>query len=188
MTRIRGQIDQLEGDQRFLKDRVGLATIDVSLSRRDGAVVTVAEAKAYPGVRGAMLTIFDPGQRKRTRFGAGFVIHTVLRNMSIEVDMFQKTENEAKTEKNLAAIATLGGATYSDFLGRGKRQFGNPYLGMRLGYAYLDGSRFVAQGEAGVELFKSKYALIDFNVRATGMIGSEGDLALVSGLGAVFAF
>jgi hypothetical protein len=187
MTRIRGQIDQLEGDQRFLKDRVAFATLSISISRREGAV-TIAKAKVYPGVRGAMLTLFDPGMRKRTRFGAGFVLHTVLRTMSLEVDLFQKEQNEARDRSSAGVIATLGGAGYSDFLGGGKRRTMNPYLGMRLGYAYIDTHRFVVQAEAGVELFKAKYVVLDANVRATGLIGSDSDLAVVTGVGATVAF
>ncbi len=187
MTRIRGQIDQLEGDQRFLKDRVAFATLDVTISRREGAV-TVAKAKVYPGVRGVMLTLFDPGQRKRTRFGAGFVLHTVLRTVSLEVDVLQKEQNEAHDESSTGVIATLGGAGYSDFLGAGRRRTMNPYLGLRLGYAHIDSHRFVLQGEAGVELFKAKYVVLDASVRATGLIGSDTDLALVTALGATVAF
>jgi len=187
MTRIRGQIDQLEGDQRFLKDRVALATLDVYISRREGAV-TVAKAKAYPGVRGVMLTLFDPGARARTRFGGGFVVHTMLRTVSIEVDLFQKEQNEAGDRSRAAAIATLGGAAYSDFLGAGRRATLNPYLGGRLGYAFLDSHRFVLQGEAGVELYKAKYVVLDANVRVTGLLGGGTDLALVTGLGAIVAF
>lgn len=187
MTRVRGQIDQLEGDQRFLKDRVGLATLDVSLSRRAGAV-TVAKAKAYPGARFAMLSLVDPGTRARTRLGAGLVIHTVLRAMTLEVDVFRTEDSADGTSRSLAAVATLGGATYSDFLGKGQRRTLNPYLGLRLGYGYLDTSRFVVQGEVGVELFKATYVVIDASVRATGLIGSDTDLALVSALGAVVAF
>lgn len=187
MTRVRGQIDQLEGDQRFLKDRVGLATLDVSLSRRAGAV-TVAKAKLYPGARFAMLSLIDPGTRTRTRLGAGLVIHTVLRAMTLEVDVFRKEDSADGTERSLAAVATLGGATYSDFLGKGQRRALNPYLGLRVGYGYLDRSRFVVQGEVGVELFKARYVVVDASVRATGLIGSETDLALVSALGAVVAF
>lgn len=187
MTRIRGQIDQLEGDQRFLKDRVALATLDVSISRRYGAV-TIARAKAYPGVRGVMLTLFDPGSRARTRFGAGFVVHSVLRTMSMEVDVFQKELNEAGDRSRASVIATLGGAGYSDFLGSGRRQRFNPYLGGRLGYGYLDGHRFVLQAEAGVELYKAKYFVLDASVRVSGLIGSQTNLALVTGLGAVVAF
>lgn len=187
MTRIRGQIDQLEGDQRYLKDRVALATLDISISRREGAV-TVAKAKAYPGARAAMLTLFDPGNRPRTRFGGGFVLHTLLRSMSLEVDLFAKQRDEAGTKSSSAVIATLGGAAYSDFLGAGKRRLLNPYLGLRVGYAYLDSSRFALQGEAGVELFKATYVVIDASVRATGMFGSTSDLGLVTALGATVAF
>jgi len=189
MTRIRGQIDQLEGDQRFLKDRVAFATLDVTIVRREGAVVVrVAKAKAYPGVRAAMLTLIDPGARKRSRFGGGFVLHTVLRTMSLELDLFQKERNAAGDKSSTGVLATLGGATYSDFLGGGTRRTLNPYLGLRLGYAYLDTSRFALQAEAGVELFKAKYVVIDVNVRASGLIGKDSDFGIVSGTGITVAF
>ncbi len=186
MTRIRGQIDQLEGDQRFLKDRVAYATLDVSLSRRDGAV-TMAEAKVYPGARAATLILFDPGMRQRTRVGAGFVLHSVLRTVSLEVDVFEKAADAMGQARN-AGLATIGGAGYSDFLGAGKWRVLNPFLGLRVGYGYLDGHKFVVQAEAGVELFKSKYLVIDATLRGTSMIGAKHDLGLVAGSGAVFAF
>ena len=108
--------------------------------------------------------------------------------MSIEVDLFEKEPNQDGTATHPAVLATMGGAAYSDFFGYGQRQFGNPYLGARLGYGYLDSSRFVAQGELGLELFKTKNALIDVNARVTGLIGRDSDLAVVGGLGAVVAF
>ena len=183
MTRIRGQIEQLEGDQRFLKDRVGLATLDISIARREGAV-TVAKAKFYPGVRAAMLTLLDPGARKATRFGGGVVVHPFLRALSLEVDVFDK----APPSSSVSAIATIGTATYSDFLGAGRRRTLNPYLGIRAGYAYLDTSRFVVQGEVGVELFKATYVVVDANIRGTGLVGDSSDFAIVTGLGATVAF
>jgi len=187
MTRIRGQIEQLEGDQRFLKDRVALATLDVSMSRRAGAV-SFAVAKAYPGVRATALVLFDPGTRARTRFGGGLVVHTFLRTMSLELDLFQKELNTDGTASHAAALVTLGGAIYSDFLGYGQRRTLNPYLGLRIGYGYLDDHRFVAQGEAGVELWKTRNVMVDANLRMTGLIGKDTDLALVAGVGAVIAF
>jgi hypothetical protein len=187
MTRLRGQIEQIEGEQRFLKDRVALATLDIAMTRKEGAV-TVAKAKVYPGVRGAALVLFDPGMRQRTRVGLGFVLHTLLRANTIEVDVFQKEPNAGGTSSANAIIATTGGAVYSDFLGAGKRRVLNPYLGFRLGYGYLDDHKFVIQGEAGVELFKHRNAVIDVNLRATGLIGKESDAALVAGAGATFAF
>ena len=188
MTRIRGQIEQLEGDQRFMKDRVALATLDVTISRRAAPEVHLARAKVYPGVRAATLVLLDPNGRPRTRYGGGLVIHSVLRSFSFELDVFQQEPNAAGTSSSQAVLATLGGAVYSDFLGGGTRRFLNPYLGMRLGYGYLDGSRFVAQGEAGVELFKTKAALLEANVRLTGLVGKSSDLGVVGAVGAVFAF
>ncbi len=54
LTRIRGEIEAIKGAQRFLRDRVALATLDIALRRRDGAV-TIARAKFYPGVRATSL-------------------------------------------------------------------------------------------------------------------------------------
>jgi hypothetical protein len=187
MTRIRGQLEQLEGDQRFLKDRVALATLDISMSRRAGAV-SLAAAKAYPGARAVALVLFDPGTRARARYGGGLVVHTFLRAMSLELDLFQKESNADGSASHAAALVTLGGAIYSDFLGYGQRRTLNPYLGLRVGYGYLDDPRFVAQGEAGVELWKTRNTMIDANLRMTGLIGKVTDLALVAGVGAVIAF
>jgi hypothetical protein len=187
MTRIRGQIEQIEGDQRYLKDRVALATLAVTITRREGAV-TVAEAKLYPGVRGAALVLFDPGVRERVRMGAGIVVHSIFRANSIELDVFEKTTNSDGTRSSNAVIATTGGAVYSDFLGRGKREIFNPYIGGRLGYGYLDGHRFVVQGEVGLELFKQRNLVIDTSARLTGLIGDTTDVGLVVGAGATIAF
>lgn len=187
LTRIRGEIESIKGNQRFLQDRVAHATLDVSLSRRDGAV-TLARAKFYPGVRAASLVLLDPEGRQRTRMGAGLVLHTVMRNASLEVDVFEAAPAAAGADPKASVIATFGGAAYSDFLGRGSRPFLNPYLGLRLGYGYLDGSRFVLQAEAGLELLKRKHVVVDASVRGTGFIGSNTDAAVVAGAGAVVAF
>lgn len=187
MSRIRGHIDELKGATRFTKDRVGFATLDVFLTRASGAV-NVAKAKAYPGVRMTMLTLLGAGNRQQTRFGAGLVIHPVLRSFSMEVDIFASTKDQTSDQGARAVLASIGGAFYSDYLGRGQRTFLNPYIGFRSGYAYLDGSRFLSQFEVGVELLKTKHFMVDANVRATAMVGNSSDLAVVSGLGAVAAF
>jgi hypothetical protein len=187
LTRIRGEIEAIKGSQRFLQDRVALATIDVTLTRRDGAV-RVARAKLYPGARFATMVLLAPEGRPRTRHGVGIVAHTLMRTASIELDLFEAEASAPGAAAKAAVIATVGGATYSDFLGRGERRFLNPYLGLRLGYAYLDGGRFALQGEAGVELFKHAHVVIDASVRATGLIGGRNDAALVGGVGAVVSF
>lgn len=187
MTRVRGEIETIKGNQRYLQDRVGLATLDISLSRRDGAV-TLARAKFYPGVRATSLFLLDPEGRQRSRVGVGIVLHTVMRSASLEVDVFESAPAAPGADPKAAVIASFGGAAYSDFLGRGQRRYFNPYLGLRLGYGYLDGSRFVVQAEAGLELFKHKHLVVDANVRGTGFIASETDGAVIAGAGAVVAF
>ena len=182
MTRIRLDIERIKGERRWLQDRVAFATLDIAVVRREG-VILGPKAKFYPGLRLSSLILLDRDGRKRSRFGVGGVIHTVPR-ATIEVDVYGEVGDEKR-----AVVATAGGAAYSDFLGRGRRAFLNPYLGMRLGYGYLGASTFVIAADAGVEIFKHKYLLVDVNVRAVTFIGDDGaDLAIVAGGGIVVPF
>ncbi|MCE9578295.1 MAG: DUF4349 domain-containing protein [Deltaproteobacteria bacterium] len=187
LTRIRGEIESIKGEKRFLEDRVALATLDIALRRRDGAV-TIAKAKFYPGARFSTLVLFQPEGRARTRVGGSIVLHTVLRSASFEVDLYQPEPAAAGAAAKPAVLATLGFAAYSDFLGRGQRKFGNPFLGMRLGYGYLDRSRFVIQAEVGLELYKQRHFVIEASARGTGLVAKDSDGALELGAGAVVAF
>jgi hypothetical protein len=189
MTRLRGDIERIKGEKRWLEDRVSLATLNIEISRRDGAVLS-PRAKVFPGPRLAALTLFDPGGRARNRFGAGVAMHVIVPRITLELEVFDDVEAEGdRPREGHAVLATYGAAMYSDFLGRGQRRFLNPYIGMRAGYGYLDYHAFALQGEVGVELFKHKHLLIDANVRATGLFGDDDvDAGLVTGTSAVFAF
>lgn len=188
MTRLRGEIERIKGDQRFLKDRVAFATLDVDVGRREGAVMS-PRTKVYPGPRLSALTLFDAGGRERTRLGAGFAMHLVVPRITLEIDVFDDVEaSSGRPGEDHAILATWGAGMYSDFLGRGRRRFLNPYLGFRVGYGYLGYHAFAAQGEVGVELFKHEFVMIDASVRATGLVGDEVDAGLVTGGSIVFAF
>jgi hypothetical protein len=189
MTRLRGEIERIEGEKRFLEDRVSLATIDVELSRREGVLLS-PETKIYPGPRFAALTLFGSQGRQRTRFGGGVAMHLGVPRMSLELDVFDDVDATAdKPREPYAVLATFGGAMYSDFLGRGHRRFLNPFIGFRAGYGYLDYHAFAAQAEIGVELVKHKYFLVDIGARATAFLGKDDvDAGVVSALSAVFAF
>ena len=191
MTRLRGEIERIKGENRWLRDRVALATLEIRLERKEGAVLG-ARAKFYPGLRGSMLTLLDPDGRSRNRLGAGIVIHpfapggteATSSRMTLEADVFQGADGG-----NAAALFTIGGAAYSDFLGRGRNLVGNPYIGLRTGYAYLDRSAFALAATAGIELFKTRYVLFDVNVRGVGLFGRGGfEPAVVTGANLVFAF
>jgi hypothetical protein len=188
LTRVRGEIERIKGEQRFLQDRVALATLHVSLSRPRGVVLGAATTKLFPGPRLSTLVLLTPDGRERVRYGGGVAIGLGLPRVTAELDVFAGPELADGSDEDAAVVATVGGAFYSDHLGRGRRRFGNPYIGLRLGYAYLGGSAFAAGGEVGVELFKHRYVLVDANVRVLGLIGDQSDAAVVGGLSTVFAF
>lgn len=190
LTRIRGQIESIKGERRFLQDRVAMATVDISLTRKQGAIMD-PKAKFYPGARFSSLLLFDrDAGQARTRFGGGVSIYTFpdavtgdAPRVSIDLDIYENADGEGR-----GLVASMGTAIYSDFLGRGKRRFLNPYLQFRMGYGHINESSFVAGGGAGVELFKHKRVLIDLNVNAVAFIRDDVKAGLVSTLGAVFAF
>ncbi len=181
MTRLRGEIERIKGEKRWLEHRVALATLDIGLSRREGAVLR-PKAKLYPGPRLSTMILLDAGDREQVRFGGGLVVHTIPR-LTLELDIFEATAGEDRS-----LIATMGGAAYSDFLGRGKRRFLNPYIGLRLGFAYLESARFAFAGGGGVELFKSEHLMVDANINVLGLLGEEFDVAAVASTSIVFAF
>ena len=152
--------ERIEGEQRFLADRVQYATINLTLNH-EGGPVELAHARVYPGARFATLTLLDPGTRTRTRYGGGASLR-IGRYLTFDLEMFPRADGDSRT-----VIATMGSALYSDFFGYGKRRFGNPYLGVRLGYGYLSGqSGVLAAGEVGVELYRQPLLLVEAAVRA----------------------
>jgi hypothetical protein len=189
MTRIRGEIERIEGEKRFLEDRVALATLQVNLSRDEGPLPArlSQDVKFYPGPRIAWLHRFDAGGADRDRFGGGVALHLGWRRLSVELDLFGDPDGAGG--EDAAGLLTLGGAFYSDLFGYGLRRWLNPYIGFRAGYAHLGEAAFAAQAELGVELFKAKYVMIDASVRATALLdGDQVDGATITGASAVFAF
>jgi hypothetical protein len=160
MTRVRGEIERIEGEQRFLVDRVQFATINLTLDHQGGPVELV-HARVYPGVRFATLTLLAPGTRTRTRYGGGGSLR-INRYLTFDLELFPESNGDSR-----AVLATVGGALYSDYFGYGKRRFFNPYLGARLGYGYLSGQNgLLAAGEVGLELYRQPLLLVEAAVRA----------------------
>lgn len=189
MTRLRAQIETIKGEKRYLEDRVAYSTIELTLERREGVVLR-PEAKFYPGPRFVLMTLLgDLDGRERTRAGFGVVLQFPTGDKAppvrtgLELDILADADGAGN-----GVIATTGVGVYSDFFGGGRRAFLNPYISFRLGYGYLDGSRFAVGGGAGVELYKHERFMLDLNVRAIALIGSDTDTALVGGFGGVVAF
>jgi Domain of unknown function (DUF4349) len=183
MTRVRGEIERVKGEQRWLADRVALATVTVTIVREGGPIDPLPDARVFPGPRLALLSLFDPEGRPKTRIGGGVTLH-VSRYFTLDFDLFPRKDGESRV-----ALATVGSALYSSFLGGGRRRFANPYLGLRAGYGYLssDGC-WVAAGELGLELFKHRYLLVEASVRAIAFLRANTEGALHATFGAAVPF
>ena len=184
MTRVRGEIERVKGEQRWLADRVELATVTLTIVREGGPIDPSPSARVFPGPRLALLSLFDPEGRPKTRVGGGVTVH-VNRYLTLDFDIFPRKDGESRV-----AIATAGTALYSSFLGAGRRRYGNPYLGVRGGYGYLSGDGCpVVAGELGLELFKHRYLLVEAAARAVAFFrkdNTEGALHAILGAAVPF--
>jgi hypothetical protein len=187
MTRVRGEIEKVKGEQRWLIDRVEFATITIAISRTDtgeSIYEEVPEARINPGPQLATLTLFDPGMRQRTRLGGGASIR-VQRYATFELDVFPRGDGG----DSRAVLATFGAALYSSYLRDGHRRYFNPYVGGRVGYGYLSGAGSpVIAGELGCELFKHQYLVIDVSLRALAFVKTSAEAALHGTLGVSVPF
>jgi hypothetical protein len=184
MTRVRGDIERIKGEHRWLLDRVAYATITLTLRREGGPIEFAPHARIHPGAHLATLTLLDPDGRTRSRIGGGVTIH-VQRYLTFDLDAFP-----AEGDDSRAVIGTVGGALYSSFLGGGRRRWGNPFLGARLGYGYLSGEQCgIAGGEIGLELYKHRYLQIEAAMRAIAFFRDDRtDVALHGQLGLAVPF
>lgn len=174
MTRVRGEIETIKGERRWLLDRVDLATITVSLTRGgDAPYDEVPEARINPGAQLAVLTLLDPGTRDRTRLGGGVTVR-LQRYATFELDVFPSQNGDSR-----AVLATFGSALYSSYLRDGRRRYLNPYIGARVGYGYLSGTGSpVIAGDLGVELIKSPYLVVDTSMRVVAFVRDSAEAAL----------
>lgn len=182
LTRIRGEIEQLEGQRRWLADRVELSTIELVVNGKGGPETFAPQAKVQLGPTFSALRLLDPNGRAATRWGGGLTLGAD-RSLTLDLVVFPELQGEGRS-----LVATLGGASYSDFLGGGRRTFLNPYLGMRLGYAYLGEPHLVLAGELGLELYKQKYVVVDLSARVLGLVFNRSEVAFQGALSAQVPF
>ena len=177
MTRVRGEIERLEGEQRFLTDRVQYATINITLSSEAAPLGELAEAHVYPGARLATLILLDPGMGPAAHFGGGATVR-VSRLLTFDLDLFPRDAGDSR-----ALLATLGAALYSDFFGYGRRRFMNPFFGARVGYGYVSGQGgFAVGGELGLELYRQPKLTIEMSGRALALARDKDTTAAFEGV------
>jgi hypothetical protein len=189
LNRVRGEIEQLKGEIRFLKDRAARATIYVTLvSADESAAVIRPSAKFYPGVRASYLHDFRGDDGDAGYLGAG--LNAGLGpQIALEVMGFRALDSDTSGLDGL--FVTLSGRVYSEYLGNGARETFNPYFELRGGYARFVGKdEVLLGGGVGLEIFKTETFLVDSELRAYALFGSDrgGHLGLEPSVGVNFAF
>lgn len=160
MDRLRSVIEKNQIRLAWLKDQVARATIKVYLEKKH-IFIQSKSAHFYVSARGGLIHFDDADH---LGFGVSLFNSKGAGNLHLDVDVIPEEK-----DKSNAFLLTFGGGSYSDFFGRGKRSFLNPYLGGRLGYAYLNQHYFVFGAEVGIELFKHEYVLINTHFQIFGL-------------------
>ena len=120
--------------------------------------------KFLVSAHGLAWSFVDAGPRNRSRFGGGLSL-MVGRRFDFTLDVLPARGTDARS-----LVLTMGDAVYSDFLGRGRRLIGNPYLGLRLGGGTVNGNGAFAYGaEVGLELVRHPHFLLDLTGRVMGL-------------------
>jgi Domain of unknown function (DUF4349) len=191
LTRLRGEIEQVKGNLRWMQDRAARSTIHVNLASTRLAVAQgpiAPQAKLYPGVRAVFLGDLRGNDEKRGYLGGGLSFRA-SRDFSLDLDGLRRASTGSLVKGLDVFLITIGGETFSEFLGNGTRQFLNPYLGWRLGYARFEGkNEFALGGTLGVELVKTRYVGVDLGARGIGLLGHSAHFAFEPDLTLSFAF
>jgi hypothetical protein len=160
-----------------------VAVLDVQLEAPHRAD-PFANAKMLGHARGSLLGLGVLGTAHGSRFGGGVGIGGRSPVSTLEVMGYA-----ASTMDEKAGVAvTVGVGGYSKAFGGGARTSLNPYVGGRIGYAYLDANYFEVAAEVGLELVKQRGVLWTVSARPMGLIGSSSQAAVEVGSSLGLAF
>ena len=188
LTRVRGELEAIEGEHRVLQDQVARATLTVNIVPTRAKLSSAAPVALEPELKFELVPhatvlhfLDDRAGRGQTRGGGGV---SLMFARAFSLDFTFLPQHQADARSYLFGMSVAG---YSDFLGGGRRRFLNPYLGLRLGAGSLDDhGAFLFGGEVGVELVRYKLFLVDLTGRALGVIHGKNvpnDVALEAVLG-----
>jgi hypothetical protein len=164
LGRLRGEIEQVKGNLRWLSDRAARATLHITLHERMPEIAhsDEPEPKLYPSLR--LPALLDFGKRSTEGYAGGGFALRFNPGISLDVDVLKRLDSMQRGPD--AVLASVGSAIYSDLLGGGGRRYLNPYLGWRVGYARFDTDNQVLLGATlGLELYKSRWFGLDVEAR-----------------------
>jgi hypothetical protein len=162
MTRVRGELERLRGAQRVLADNVARATLTIAISMNPDDHAPALKFTIVP--HATRLHLVDAGARAPDRNGGGVTL-MFSRAGSVDFEVLAPRDGDARSY-----LFTFATGLYSDFLGGGRRRFLNPYVGVRVGGAKLNGLGAFAYGaDVGVEVVRTRLFLVDVSARAIGL-------------------
>ncbi|HEX2871543.1 MAG TPA: DUF4349 domain-containing protein [Polyangiaceae bacterium] len=180
LGRIRGEIEQVKGNLRWLSDRAARATLHIVLREQAPQIAYAEEpeAKFFPSVRLPALIDFG-NQGAHGYAGGGFALR-VNRAFSLDLDLFERSQSEQRGPD--VVLASLGGEIFSDLLGGGERRYLNPYLGWRAGYGrFGTDNQAIVGATLGLELYKNGWFGVDVEARNyLAFLGDRGAHFLVT--------
>ncbi len=193
LDRIRTEVDRIHGDMIWLKDRVASATVRVKFfpSATAEDAVFAPTATLYPTIRTSMLFDLRSETQRYGYIGGGFSVQfkPFARAITLDVDIAHAAMTDRPTGSDYAYLFLAGIDLYSELLGGGRRKFFNPYLGFRTGYAITNGlDDFAFGGVVGVDLIKTKVALLDLSARVLGLVGNAQGPHIAVGPTVSFSF
>jgi hypothetical protein len=164
LTRVRGELERMEGEHRLLADQIARATLTVNIRPRKGAhegpVHVEPELKFELMPRIVALHFLDARGRDTDRLGGGV---SLMFTRAFSIDFWMLPRNGVESRSFLLYGAVAG---YSDFMGGGRRRFLNPYLGVRAGGGLLEGNGAFSMGaDVGLELVHWKHFLLEVSGR-----------------------
>jgi hypothetical protein len=134
--------------------------------------------------RGSLLGLGVLGPARGHRIGAGVGLGGRSPVTGLEVMGYAAPAMDERA----GVTVTLGIGGYSRAFGSGNRASLNPYVGARLGYAYLQASYLAVAAELGVELVKQRGVLWSVSARPIGLVGSDSQAAVEIGSSLALAF
>ncbi|HTM22763.1 MAG TPA: hypothetical protein VL172_19705 [Kofleriaceae bacterium] len=143
-----------------------------------------ARAKMLGHARGSFLGLGVLGNTSSRRLGGGVGIGGRSPVSTLEVVGYAASTMDDKP----GMTVTVGIGGYSKAFGGGNRRSLNPYVGARLGYAYLQDSYFAVAAELGVELLKQRGVLWSVSARPMGLVGASSQAAVEMGSSLGLAF
>jgi hypothetical protein len=143
-----------------------------------------ARAKMLGHARGSVLGLGVLGAVRTSRVGGGVGIGGRSPVSSLEVIGYAASTMDEKA----GVTVTVGFGSYAKAFGGGNRASMNPYVGARVGYAYLQANYLAVAAEVGIEMFKQHGVLWMVSARPMGLVGSSSQAAVEVGSSLGLAF